>query len=132
MPTTGEILNTAYDDGNLAIQTSEQLAPAYEDGVAGKAVTEERYSITRCTADTTVLTGVGYIKGFNISRTSTTAITAGLLTIYDNTAASGTKIWEGWITAEKDFVPLLREVTTGIRVEYDGTLANVAVHVLYR
>lgn len=128
----GEILNDSYDSTNSGIKNVDQTAPLYEDGVAGKAVVEERYSITRCTADTTVLSGAGYIKGIQVERTSTTAVTAGLLTIYDNTAGSGTKIWEGWITARTEFIPLLREVTTGIRVEYDGTLANVAVHVLYR
>ena len=49
------------------------------------------YEFTRCTGDTLVYTGIGKIGYVSIAPTTATP-TAGLLTIYDNTAASGTKI----------------------------------------
>lgn len=71
--------------GNL--KNREQFAPGYEDNTNNKAVVEMRYSnfnISSATT-TTVKSGAGYVDEIIIA-----GGTLGNVTVYDNTAGSGT------------------------------------------
>lgn len=88
---------------------------------------------TRVTADGLVRTGQGKLYTISIAPTTATP-TAGLLTVYDNTAESGTIIYSEWVfaTTPGHSILLDYDVKTGIYVGYDGTLANVSCTVTHR
>lgn len=69
--------------------TREGYAPGYEDNVVGVAKVEERFSYSNITSatTTTVKSGAGFVHAITVNTTA-----AGAITIYDNTAGSGTKI----------------------------------------
>jgi hypothetical protein len=119
-------------DVNANTKTREAYAPVYENNTTGKAVTEEVYSNTRVTADGQIKASAGYVRSISFAATGT--VTAGVVTLYDNTAESGTVVWSGTIqvgTAPVQ-VDIRREFITGIYVGYDGTIANVATNVAWR
>lgn len=95
-------------------------------------------NVLRCTADTTVATvpsGAPPLKLHTVSIAPTTATpTAGLVTIYDNTAGSGTAVFSEWVfaTTVGHTIILDCDMRIGIRVEYDGTLANASVTVTWQ
>ena len=91
------------------------------------------YNYSRKTADGQVKSSAGFIHTISISPLTATP-TAGLLTIYDNTAESGTVIYTEWVfaTAPGHTIKLDVQCSTGIYVSFDATLANVAVTVAYR
>jgi hypothetical protein len=88
---------------------------------------------TRVTADGLVRTGAGNLNTISIAPTTATP-TAGLVTVYDNTAESGTIIYSEWVfaTTVGHTIDLDCLVRTGIYVGYDATLANVSVTVTHR
>jgi hypothetical protein len=88
---------------------------------------------TRVTGDTAVRTGAGKLHSISIAPTTATP-TAGLVTVYDSTAESGTAIFSEWVfaTTPGHTVVLDCTVSTGIYVGFDGTLANVSVMVTHR
>lgn len=62
------------------------------------------------------------------------AITAGVITIYDNTSGAGTILWQHRIDTAVDIpfnVALLARCLTGIFVDYDATLAGVAFDITF-
>jgi hypothetical protein len=120
-------------DASGFTETHEQYAPGYEDNTYNKAVVEHRYTYGRATADTLMKSGAGLIHTIAIAPLTATP-TAGLLTIYDNTAESGSIIYSEWIFATDIGHSILLDTTvgTGIYVGYDATLANVQVSVSYR
>ena len=71
------------------LPTQEIYAPGYEDNTVGVAKVEQRFSYSNITTatTTTVKSGAGFLHAITINTTA-----AGAITIYDNTAASGTKI----------------------------------------
>jgi hypothetical protein len=85
----------------------------------------------RLTADGLVKTGRGILHTVVLNATGT--ITAGVVTIYDNTAASGTILFQGTVPAGIAPQNLVFDVQAkrGIYVDFDGTIANVAVTVNY-
>lgn len=91
------------------------------------------YLYSRATGDTQVKASAGFIHSVSIAPLTATP-TAGLLTIYDNTAESGTIIYSEWIFATTPGHSILLDVptTTGIYVGFDATLANVQASVSYR
>ena len=105
---------------------------AGEDLVADVLKVEEQYTSIRCTADTLVLTGSGRLHKLAFSASG--AVTAGLITVYDNTAESGTILWSGEIQGDIDplQIDLNSPVATGIYVGYDASIANVQVVAAYR
>lgn len=117
--------------GGFKVQ--ELAAPVYEDNTLGKAVVEHRYSYGRVTADGQIKASAGFIHTISIAPLTATP-TAGLLTIYDNTAESGTIIYSEWIFATTPGHTIILDVScaTGIYVGFDATLANVQVTVSYR
>lgn len=87
---------------------------------------------TRVTADGQIKAGNGFVHNISIAPTTATP-TAGLLSIYDNTAESGTIIYSEWIFATTPGHTINLDVlfNTGLYVGYDATLANVSVTVGY-
>ena len=119
-------------DVNANTKTREGFAPGYENNTTGKAIVEENYSMTRVTADGQIKASAGFVRHISFAATGT--VTAGTITLYNNTAESGTVLWSGIIqvgTAPVT-VPINAEASTGIYVGYDGTVANVATHVSWR
>jgi len=88
--------------------------------------------VTRVTADALVRTGAGKLHTISIAPT-TGAHTAGLITVYDNTAESGTAIYSEWVFAgmHGHSIHLDCDVQVGIYVGYT-TVDNVAVSVTHR
>jgi hypothetical protein len=110
----------------------DTTAPVYEENTTGKAIVEENYSTTRVTADGQIKASAGFVRHISFAATGT--VTAGTITLYNNTAESGTVLWSGIIqvgTAPVT-VPINADATLGIYVGYDGTVANVATHVSWR
>jgi len=87
----------------------------------------------RAVADSQIKGAAGFIHTVSIAPVTATP-TAGLLTIYDSTAESGTVVYAEWIfaTTPGHTVTLDIPCSTGIYVGFDGTLANVQVTVAYR
>ena len=84
------------------------------------------------TADATILTGVGYFRQILVMPDGTNDVT---VSIYDNTASSGTKLFptmtfSGTGGAQAS-PPVWIPVNTGIRVDIT-TVGTVAYVVLYR
>ena len=80
---------TVNQDSLGHVWTREGYAPGYEDNTVGVAKTEQRFSYANITSatTTTVKSGSGFLHAVNVNTTA-----AGTITIYDNTAGSGTKI----------------------------------------
>lgn len=95
--------------------------------------TEQHYLSGQATADTQIAAASGFVHTVTISPLTATP-TAGLLTIYDNTAESGTVLYSEWIfaTTVGHTVTLDIPASTGIYVGFDATLANVRCVVSYR
>lgn len=98
----------------------EQQAPAYEDNSAGVAKVEHRYNaqfITGTTAGLNIKSSAGLLHSLLIGKPTANAV----ITIYDNTAASGTVIatitFPGTLLSSGP-VPILLDVefTTGLTV----------------
>lgn len=121
-------------DANGYLQVRETYAPAYEDNTNSKAVVEHRYTSSGVlAADTLVKTGAGLLHTVTIS-CNDAAPTAGSIIIYDNTAESGTQIFNHTFTTTP-FMPFTLTfdvmVATGIYVGFTTT-ADVNVTVSYR
>lgn len=86
-----------------------------------------------CTADTAVVTGQGMLHTVSIGP-GTSSVTAGLVTIYDNTAESGTILYKEWIVTgvAGHSIRLDANYYSGLYVGFDGTLANAVVTVTYQ
>lgn len=87
-----------YDNGDIAdfqadvngnTKVREQYAPGYEDNTNSKAVVEHRYTgaVISSATTTTIKTGSGLVHTICIL-----GGTLGAITVYDNTAGSGTTI----------------------------------------
>jgi hypothetical protein len=121
-------------DANGILKTREQYAPAYEDNTNSKAVVEHRYTSSGVfAADTLVKSGAGLLHTVVIA-CNDAAPTAGSLIIYDNTAESGTQIFNHTFTTTP-FAPfsLLFDVSVANGI-YAGftTTADVNVTITYR
>lgn len=122
------------------------IAPHLFDGTAwdrqrmntpangGAALTElGPYVFGRVTADGQIKSSAGFIHTITISPNG--AVTAGVLTVYNNTAESGTVVasFSLPVTTFTPFsVTLDVACSTGIYVGFDATLANVSCTVSYR
>lgn len=93
----------------------------------------QSWTLGRATADTQIKATAGFIHTVSIAPLTATP-TAGLLTIYDSAAESGTVLYSEWIfaTTPGHTVTLDLATTTGIYVGFDGSLANVQVTVSYQ
>ena len=94
---------------------------------------EGGFSYRLCTTDTAVKSGAGFIHTITIS-CNDAAPTAGSVIVYDNTAGSGTQIYNETFTttAFRGYtVTIDAAVTNGIYVDFTTT-ADVNVTVSYR
>jgi len=82
------------------------------------------YNATPITSATTtqVFTGTGVIAGFFVSSGTTPSVT-----IYDNTASSGTPILAAFAAPANGFYPFPGSFGTGLRVVTGGTTPNVTI-----
>lgn len=123
----------------LLTNLSRSLLVTLSDHIAGEDLdaevmkVEQRNTRARATADSLLVTGAGFLHTITISPLTATP-TAGLLTVYDNTAESGTVIYSEWIfaTTPGHTVVIDSLFGTGVYVGFDGTLANVACVIGYR
>lgn len=117
-------------NGNLKVTMASQIAG--EDLDINVMKVEQRFSYTRRTADGSIKSGAGFLHTVTFSATGT--VTAGVITIYDNTAESGTVIWSGTIQTglNPTTITIDAAFSTGCYVGYDGTIANVATTVSWR
>lgn len=135
MPTavaSGDRVNASYDLYGRLI-TYNGMLQAGEDLTKDVTKVEQRFTRGRVTADGLVATGAGFLHTITISPLTATP-TAGLLSIYDNTAESGTVIYAEWVFATTPGHSVTIDCTfgTGLYVGFDGTLANVACGLSYR
>lgn len=104
------------------------------DTVNNLLVVEERYQGLNVTTSTQIKGGPGFVHSISFSQTGSTTPTAGVLTVYDSLAASGTIKFQQYFAASV-LLPLsiiLDEVfTTGIFVSY-VTVAGISTNVSYR
>lgn len=94
---------------------------------------EQAFTYGRATADTQIKATAGFVHSVTIAPLTATP-TAGLVTVYDSAAESGTVIYSEWVAATTPghTVTLNVNAATGIYVGFDGALANVQVTVSYR
>lgn len=122
---------------NLTPITVQELAVLIsgEDQTHDVLKVEQQFSYSRVAADASVKSGAGFLHTITCSTTAGAAATAGAITLYDNTAESGTSIQTIGVTATA-FNPytLVLDVSfgTGLYVGYDGTAAGVNCTVAYR
>jgi len=90
------------------------------------------FEAARRTTEGLVQSGQSVIHTITISPLTATP-TAGLLTIYDNTAESGTVLFSEWVFAGAVARTVILDCVarTGIYVGFDAALANVSVTVTY-
>lgn len=133
---TQDLERQSYVDasGQVAKASVEQYAPSYEDNTNGVAKVEQRFSYSAvATADVQVKASAGFLHTVTIS-CNDAAPTAGSIIIYDNTAESGTQVFNHTFTTTP-FVPfsvrLDYTMATGIYIGFTTT-ADVNVSCSYR
>ena len=101
-----------------------------EGGANPAIITAEapQYNLQRAIATLTAKSGAGVLHSLSIAATLA-APTAGLLTIYDNTTATGAVIYTEWVPAGvlAHNVVLDTSFLVGLTIGFDGTLAGVAI-----
>ena len=106
---------------------------AGEDIINDVQKVEQRFAYSQVTADAAVKSAPGFLHTLTFS-CNDAAPTAGTIDVYDNTAASGTKIFS-WTCTTTAFVPcsvIIDAVfATGLYVDFTTT-ADVNVTVSYR
>lgn len=117
--------------GKDLVTLLERLAG--EDLTADVLKVEERYTVTLKTADALVKTGAGFLHALTFS-CNDAAPTAGSIIVYDNTAESGTQIFNHTFTTTP-FVPFTVIIDgsfgTGLYIGFTTT-NDVNVTVSYR
>lgn len=81
-----------------------------------------RYAYSSISASTAVKATAGVLH-----RILVTASSSGVITVYDNTAGSGTKIINALSVAAKDNIEINAQAGTGIYVNIDSGTATVTV-----
>lgn len=125
--------DSAMDETNDALKVTLATTLAGEDVTNDVAKVEQRFAYSLVTSDTAVKSAPGFLHTLTFS-CNDAAPTAGTIDVYDNTAASGTKIFS-WTCTTTAFAPcsvLIDAVfATGLYVDFTTT-ADVNVTVSYR
>lgn len=104
-----------------------------EDQTNDVIKTEQQFSYSRKTADGLITSGAGFLHTVTLAPTDTAAL-PGSITLYDNTAESGTVIFTTYFAAAY-FAPVTLTFdvafTTGLYAGF-STTNDVAVTVSYR
>jgi hypothetical protein len=99
----------------------------------GTVIAEGQYSCTKVTADTQIKASAGFLHTVTLSQDDA-APTAGTIVIFDDTAESGTQVFE-WTLTTTVFMPVSllfdRTMATGIYAGFTTT-ADVHVTVCFR
>lgn len=123
----------ATDTTNNALKVTLATTLAGEDVDADVQKVEQRFSGQHVTADTLIKTGDGFLHSLTFAQTDA-APTAGSIIVYDNTAESGTKLFE-WNLTTAVFVPFTVTLdvafATGLYIGFTTT-SDVAVTVSVR
>lgn len=125
--------DSLIDDTVNAWQVTKVTLDAGEDLANDVQKVEQRFSLLKCAADTQVKSGAGFLHTLTFS-CNDAAPTAGSIIVYDNTAESGTELFNHTFTTTP-FVPfsvvLDGTFSTGLYVGFTTT-ADVNVTVSYR
>lgn len=125
--------DSAMDETNNALKVVLATTIAGEDVTNDVAKVEQRFSYSLVTSDTAIKSAPGFLHTLTFS-CNDAAPTAGTIDVYDNTAASGTKIFS-WTCTTTAFAPcsvLIDAVfATGLYVDFTTT-TDVNVTVSYR
>jgi len=125
--------DSAMDETNDALKVTLATALAGEDVTNDVTKIEQRFAYSLVTSDTAVKSAPGFLHTLTFS-CNDAAPTAGTIDVYDNTAASGTKIFS-WTCTTTAFAPcsvIIDAVfATGLYVDFTTT-ADVNVTVSYR
>lgn len=123
MASSTEIDNSTYDSVNGAVKSTLATKIAGEDLTNDVIKAEQRYIGTVVAADTLVKTGAGFLHTLTFS-CNDAAPTAGSIIVYDNTAESGTQIFNHTFTTTP-FMPfsVTLDVTfsTGLYIGFTTT-----------
>jgi hypothetical protein len=130
------------DRGEAQMDASGFLMTSLGTKIAGEDLTsdvmkvEQQMTYARVTADTAVKSGAGLLHSITVTQPASATPTAGVLTVYDNTAESGTVIFQHYFPASAVAapvtIPLNAKFSTGCYAAYDGTLAGLAFTIAYR
>lgn len=136
------VTRTDGQKSDLVTDAQENWKVTLATNIAGEDIAndvtkvEQRFGSTRCTADTLVKTGVGFLHSIVVSQPSSSTPTAGVLTVYDNTAESGTVLFQHYFPASAVTSPvtitLNSSFSVGCYVGYDATLAGLAFNIIAR
>lgn len=131
--TTGDAAAIGIDV-NRNSKVVEQYAPGFEDNTIGVAKVEQRYSYSAvAVADVQVKASAGFLHALTFS-CNDAAPTAGSIIVYDNTAESGTQVFNHTFTTTP-FMPFTLPINvvmaTGIYIGFT-TVADVNVTPSYR
>ncbi len=96
-------------------------------------IMEGPFTYDRATADKLIKTGAGFLHTVTVAAITATP-TAGMFTVYDNTAESGTVIYSEWVFATDvgHTVQINARFNTGLYIGFDATLANAQVSVSFK
>lgn len=125
--------DSAMDETNDALKVTLATALAGEDVTNDVTKVEQRFAPLNVAADTLVKAGPGVLHTLTFAQTDA-APTAGSIIVYDNTAESGTKLFE-WNLTTTVFMPFTVTLDVAFSIGlYVGftTTADVAVTVSYR
>jgi hypothetical protein len=123
----------------LRVDENAYLMATLATGIAGEDVSndvlkvEERFTALKVTADTLVKTGAGFLHTLSFS-CNDDAPTAGSIIVYDNTAESGTELFNHTFTTTPfDPTPIIIDGTfaTGLYIGFTTT-NDVNLTVSYR
>jgi hypothetical protein len=142
--TTGLLPTKVYVDETthrlLVNSAVASFAPllAGEDLTADRLKVEQRNSFSNITTNTTttVKSGSGLLHSISVNNPAAITVTALTMTIYDNTAASGTKIGTFTVplltTAEPFSIPFDAAFAVGLTVVTAGPTVAADITVNYR
>lgn len=125
--TEQEVLNLIVDDTTNGLTVTQGTKIAGEDLTNDVLKVEQRFTYTNITtnATTTVKTGSGYVDHITINNPALITVANLTVTVYDNTAGSGTKVgtWTvpfGLTTQVPFDIPIRMTFSTGLTVVTAG------------
>jgi hypothetical protein len=111
--------------GNLCVTVATDIAGEDRSNTRLRVYSPNGYTHLAANATTTIKSGAGTLRGVTVG---TKGATGNTLTLYDNTAGSGTVIGVIDTTREQPFYPFDVQFTTGLTVVIaTGTAADVTV-----
>lgn len=123
----------------LAIDIGAMPNPSFYDSTNGVAKVETQMgsgpTCAAVTADTQCKSSAGFVHLITVSQSSSAAPTAGVVTLYDNSAESGNAIWSAYFSTAvlvPISIPIDKVAANGIYLGVDGTLAGLKFTVSFR